>query len=474
MGKTGDTKKQILEMLETRNETLTEMSNKLGLAPSTVSQHIKELVDSGQIRQAGDRARKWKYYELNKGAPSSPSHPNFPVTRIVIPIAGIILIALLATGLYLSGSGGVASAQEVYIAPGSAAPQGSTVFTLSDSPQFYNISAIFVTVLNASVRSSSGKWYKIPLQEESFNLVQLRNISEILSGVNLSVGSYDEIVLSVSNVTAIVNGTSKPVFLPSGKIMVMGRFNISGNSTNWVNIDFDLSRSLHITGNGTIVMTPVLVISRETSNDIELNASSIVAATGPSQKHENFQCGMDMNGSMRDNFSEPQNMSFGVQRGRPMGMGFGNAMLVLRMGKGFIIGDDGKGFLRDNMLNATDGNWIQSPYTQVNGSWNSTANGPVACPLGIGGCHGPIIGGRSNGTVGWNSSTGGNGPAGGWAVVRLPPGLLGGNASGYANCGFRNGGVDCDQNDSINNMTGPTGRLVVRGGSCNGLARGVC
>jgi DNA-binding transcriptional ArsR family regulator len=473
MGKTGDTKKQILEMLEIRNETLTGMSEKLGLAPSTVSQHVKELVDSGQIRQAGDRARKWKYYELNKGYPSSPSHPNFPATRIVIPIAGMILIAVLATGFYLSGSGGVASAQEVYIAPGSAAPQGSTVFTISDSPQFYNISAIFVTVLNASVRSTSGKWYSIPLQEKSFNLVQLKNISEILSGVNLTRGSYDELSLSVSNVTAIVNGTSKPVFLPSGKITVLGGFNISTNSTNWVNIDFDLGRSLHITGNGTIIMTPVIVINRRTCNDIELNSSSIVVAGTPAQEHEDFWFGMDMNGSMRYNFSEPQNMSFGIQRGRPMGMGFGNPMLFMRMGRGIIIGNDGRGFLKDNMLNATNGNWIQSPYEQVNGSWKSTANSPVVCPLGVGGCQGPIIGGRFNGTGGWNSSMGGNGPAGGWAVVRLPPGLLGGNASGYANCRFRDGGVDCDQNESTN-MSGSTGRIVARGGSCIGLQRGGC
>ena len=91
---------------------------------------------------------------------------------------------------------------------------------------------------NASVRSSAGTWYKIPLQEHTFNLVGLRNISEILSGVNLSQGSYDAILLSVSNVTAIVNGTSRHVFLPSGRLFVVGRFNISANSTNWVNIDF--------------------------------------------------------------------------------------------------------------------------------------------------------------------------------------------------------------------------------------------
>ncbi len=406
MSRMGDTKEQIIRMLGDRNKTLTDISEALDLAPSTVSQHLRELVDSGQIRQVGDRPRKWKYYELNRGYPQSPSHPGFQVRRIVMPIAGIILMAVvvLAAGLYLSG-GGIASAQQVYVAPGSAVPQGSTVFTLSDSPQFYNISALFVTVTNASVRGASGKWYRIPLQERTFNLVQLRNISEILSGVNLSGGSYDAIALSASNVSAIVNGTSRPVFLPSGRIMVVGRFNISGNSTNWVNIDFDLGRSLHMTGNGTLVMMPVLVVSRRTSNDIGLNSSSIITAGFTPQEHEVFNFGMDMNGSMRDGFCASQNMSIGIKTGRPFGMGVSQPMLMLRTGRGFIVGSNAGNFLRDNMMNGT-------------GSWN-----------GIGG---------------------GNAAAGRGSWVRLPPGLAGGNAGGYADCAFRDGAIGCDQNYSAN------------------------
>ena len=66
MGKTGDTKKRIYEMLGQRNKTLTDISNELGLAPSTVSQHLQEMLDSGAIRLVEDRPRKWKYYEINR------------------------------------------------------------------------------------------------------------------------------------------------------------------------------------------------------------------------------------------------------------------------------------------------------------------------------------------------------------------------------------------------------------------------
>ncbi|MDE1865418.1 MAG: DUF4382 domain-containing protein [Candidatus Micrarchaeota archaeon] len=495
MGKAGDTKKQIREMLETKNVNLTEISDRLGLAPSTVSQHLKEMVDSGQIRLADDRPRKWKYYELNRGPVQSPYEPGFQVKRIVIPIAGIILIAVLAVGLYFSGSRGVAVAQQVYIAPGSAVPHGSTVFSLSDSPQFYNISALFITVTNASVRSTSGKWYRIPLQERTFNLVGLRNISEILSGVNLTEGSYDAISLSVSNVTAIVNGTSRNVFLPSGRLFVVGGFNITGNSTNWVNIDVNLEKSLHLTGNDTLVMLPVLLVSHQTGNEIDLNSSSIVLAKTTPTDHENFECGMDMNGSMKGNFSLPQNVSVVFVSGKLVGRGEGPPQFVMRAKGRFIIGDDARAFVVFNGLNgSTEENAVfPAPFGAAAVEANASAwfnqtnaseenNSVVVCPT-MGRC-GRLI--RPPQIAVWSNGTGqtGTNETANWKessnitsnwLVRLPAGVIGGNTSGYADCMYKDGAVRCTQNSSLNaSAVVPSGRLVVVGGSCAGLRPGEC
>ena len=259
MSKTGDTKKKILEMLEQKSETLTDISTKLGLAPSTVSQHLQELMDSGSIRLVEDRPRKWKYYEINKGRQTrgfSYYNSNYTksLERAAIPIAVIAIALIVAVAFFgmRNNLNSNPSAQEVYLAPGSTVPAGSTVFSVSDSPQLYNVSALYVTVVNASVRSeSTGKWYKIPIQASTFNLVQLDNISSLLSGVMLKSGNYDDMVLYISNVSAIVNGTRESVFLPSGKLFVVGDFNISNSTTNWINVDFDLEHSLHVAPNGT-------------------------------------------------------------------------------------------------------------------------------------------------------------------------------------------------------------------------------
>jgi len=63
--RTMETKMSILEMLATKSKTLTDISRELGLSPSTVSQHLKELRMAGAIQQVyAGRPRKWKLYTV--------------------------------------------------------------------------------------------------------------------------------------------------------------------------------------------------------------------------------------------------------------------------------------------------------------------------------------------------------------------------------------------------------------------------
>jgi hypothetical protein len=306
--------------------------------------------------------------------------------------------------------------------------------------------------------------------------VQLRNISEILSGVNLTSGSYDAIRLSASNASAIVNGTSEPVFLPSGNLTILGRFNISPNTTNWVNIDFDLQSSLHITPNGSIVMLPVLLIRHDTGNGIGLNSSSIVVERGQMpQMHESFRCGMNWNGSMMDNFTAPQNMTIGFQGGRLVGSGPGPNMLFLRLKQRIVIGEDAKAFLMNNILTGNSsvngssangtGQIVRNAVVGIRGSPQSGGGNYVTVTCNsVGGCRERIGGQALNATAEWNASA--KSPSGTGGLVRLPPGLIGGNSSSYANCRIVYGSVDCDENDSANMTAVPVG--INPGGLCRG------
>ncbi len=360
MSRTGDTKKRILEMIEERNVTLTDISNKLGLAPSTVNQHLQELMDSGSIRLVEDRPRKWKYYEMNKTQPVRGYEyyqKGFDMKKVIVPLA-IIVVALVAAAAFFGlrnniGAASTPNAQQVYLAPNSTVPSGSTVFTVSDSPQLYNISALFVTIDNASIHSeSNGKWYSIPLQANTFDLVKLDNISSILSGVKLSSGVYDDLVFYISNVTAVLNGTTENVFLPSGRLLVVGNLNISNNTTNWINLDFDLEHSIHITQNGSLIMLPVIRISSSNDTNLQVNESSIVFAGAPVKSRGIFELGMDENGIMVRNYSTPQNWSISRVGGRLEVNGNGFVPILVRTRHGLIIGDDEGGFFNASVSNS--------------------------------------------------------------------------------------------------------------------------
>lgn len=61
-----DTRKEILELLDERNMTVTELSGSLDLSKSTVHEHLNKLVEAGFVNKLGEEGKKWVYYELTR------------------------------------------------------------------------------------------------------------------------------------------------------------------------------------------------------------------------------------------------------------------------------------------------------------------------------------------------------------------------------------------------------------------------
>ena len=311
MSKTWDTKNRIIEMLAGKKMTLTEISEKLDLAPSTVNQHIKELLQAGAIRQVPNPfILKWKYYEANPGfsggtmgAMKERNIMNAPIFKALgaVVIVAIVAGLLLGTGIWL---GGTAVNAQQNLAAGTV-PAGVTLMSLSDSPTVSTIGAVNVTVYGAEIHSTTtGKWYTVFNGSKTFDLVRLRNISAVLSGANLSAGNYDEIVLEVGNATATVNNATMPVFMPSGDLKIFGKFNVSKNTTNWVNLDFNLSKSVRVTGNGKVVLLPVINMLASRGANLSLSSNGIVNVSSHGKAEADEYASMDVNGTMQQNTTD--------------------------------------------------------------------------------------------------------------------------------------------------------------------------
>ncbi len=296
-----DTKNRIVKLLNQKEMTLTELSNELGLAPSTINQHLKELLAVGEVRKIPNEfMTKQKYYEINPNyktrieatAERSSSMGNFNST--VFKIAGAVAIVIVIGAiLFEIGQSPIVNAQST---------GSGTYFSLSDSPTVASVSAVNITVSNAYVHSdTTGKWYAILTAQKTFNLINLRNISAELSVANIPVGNYDQIVLNVTNVTAVINNTETGVFLPSNKLLIFGNFNV-GNSTNstssWINIDVNLDKSLHMTGSGRIILLPVLKLTASNDANLSVAENSIIIVKHPGHTYEMQNSSMDENGTM--------------------------------------------------------------------------------------------------------------------------------------------------------------------------------
>ena len=356
MSKTGDTKNRILDLLSRRRMTLTDISKELGLAPSTVNQHIQELLRVNAIHQVDNPfIVKWKYYEANPEFMKATATSGLGVDRTLgspmfRAIGAIAIVAVLAglAGYWLFGTSGAVpqttgSVQQELGA--GTVPAGVTVFSLSDAPGVSTISALNISVSGAMIHSTStGKWYTVFSSNtpKTFDLVALRNTSQLLSGANLSGGMYDEIVLEVANASAVVNGNTQTVFLPSGDLRIFGKFNVSGASnssnsmggnssgSNWVNIDFNLNRSVHITGDGKVILLPVINLLAESGANLSVGANSMIQKVREGRIELKEVESMDVGGNMTSNsVSVGQDEQLGVESGFHMGPSFISRVLIV-------------------------------------------------------------------------------------------------------------------------------------------------
>src|ERR1700704_3613770 len=96
-----DVRVEILKRLDARRETVTDLSNLLGLSKPTLLEHLEKLQSAGLVKRI-DEGRKWIYYELtDKGR--KILHPE----RVAITLAlgsAVVLAAIAAFSLLLAGN----------------------------------------------------------------------------------------------------------------------------------------------------------------------------------------------------------------------------------------------------------------------------------------------------------------------------------------------------------------------------------
>jgi len=138
---------------------------------------------------------------------------------------------------------------------------------LTDDPADYDAVYIDVQKVEVNVSSDSGAnsgWQTVSLLHPGvYNLLNFRNgIDTLLAAADLPAGKLSQMRLVLgSNNSVVIDGQTYPLSTPSAQQSGL-KFNIHASLTAGIVyrlwIDFDASRSIVTTGNGTHILKPVI------------------------------------------------------------------------------------------------------------------------------------------------------------------------------------------------------------------------
>jgi hypothetical protein len=139
---------------------------------------------------------------------------------------------------------------------------------MTDSPAYYDaltINIVRIEIHSSGSDSANDKWQVISDSSQSINIMDLTNGKTKLIGTkDLEPGTYNQLRLILgSGNTVTVNGNSYPIKIPSGqqtglKININTNINLTQGETTDMLLDFNVAKSVHITGVGQYMMQPVI------------------------------------------------------------------------------------------------------------------------------------------------------------------------------------------------------------------------
>ena len=133
-----------------------------------------------------------------------------------------------------------------------------------------NITEALVTISGIEVHLASGgnntttaEWKMVVEEQQTFDLVGIRNVKEFLGSKNLTAGVYTQIRLHIDEALVTINGTQYDLQIPSESIKLVKGFRIIDGETTTLTLDFDVNESVHKTGSDKYIFQPTIIVIQE-------------------------------------------------------------------------------------------------------------------------------------------------------------------------------------------------------------------
>ncbi|NOQ54071.1 MAG: DUF4382 domain-containing protein [Thermoplasmata archaeon] len=124
-----------------------------------------------------------------------------------------------------------------------------------------NVTFVKARIFQAVNNSTESNWTEVSLDNVTVDLTNLTSTNEtIVANLSLDAGNYTKIELYVSKVVSVVDGVEVDVKVPSGKLKIVGDFEVEANDT----VEFVFG--IHVVQKGPKTaynLTPVIVKNQD-------------------------------------------------------------------------------------------------------------------------------------------------------------------------------------------------------------------
>jgi hypothetical protein len=190
--------------------------------------------------------------------------------------------------------------------------QGRVIFQVTDpgTASVQGATAIMMTVDKVEVHSTAQGWVTVSNTARQYDLLQLKQsgAAMLLADANVAAGTYDQVRLDISKVEVTANGKVSQAKLPSNTLKIVGNLTVGANQTSTASLDFMADKSLHLTGNGTYILAPVVRLQTKDNATVNVDANNAVTiSAGATETDETV--GTDVNGDTKANFQLNGNLN---------------------------------------------------------------------------------------------------------------------------------------------------------------------
>lgn len=188
--------------------------------------------------------------------------------------------------------------------------QGRIVVAMTgEGSALTGVTAVTVNVSKTEVHSTSSGWITVSTATKSYDLLQLKSqsVSKLLADSNVAADTYDKVRLTIDSVQLTVNNKTVTAKLPSNMLEIVGNFTVSADQTSTATLDFMIDKSLHLTGNGTYILAPVVKLTTMSDATATLTSDDAVDISG-GRTETDETVGTDVDGQTRANFMLPDSL----------------------------------------------------------------------------------------------------------------------------------------------------------------------